>query len=109
MLRERNYTCEQCGFSIKDQIDEINRIEFEKTYNMPIEKFHEWKSLILSQLQVHHIKPLVDNGKNSKSNLILLCEKCHKELEEDINSKKLLKNNTSISRVIIKSENKSSL
>ena len=65
-IRKRdNYTCQRCNKHIKD----LNNIK----------------------LQVHHIKPKSQGGINVSSNLITLCEHCHKQVHEYLKQNKKIK------------------
>ena len=65
-IRKRdNYTCQCCNKHIKD----LKNIK----------------------LQVHHIKPKLQGGTNVPSNLITLCEQCHKQVHEYLKQNKKIR------------------
>ena len=43
------------------------------------------------KLEVHHILPVSKGGTTVPNNLITLCSKCHKQVHNDLNNKKLIK------------------
>jgi 5-methylcytosine-specific restriction endonuclease McrA len=83
LFEEFEYTCSECNFTIKEQVKILDDME-KNIDRKKIKQFNDYKSLILSQMQIHHIIPLAKGGKNTKSNLVVLCEECHFLKEEEL-------------------------
>lgn len=79
MFTQTKYTCQICNYSINDELEIFNSV-FEKPDISDTKRYKIYgdiKSLLLGEIQIHHIKPLSQNGKHSPSNLIVLCDNCH--------------------------------
>lgn len=62
-------------------------MEYENTHGLSKKEFNEYKSLILSQLQVHHVVPLSGLGTNGENNIVCVCENCHNKIHEETDTK----------------------
>jgi 5-methylcytosine-specific restriction endonuclease McrA len=81
LFKTSNYTCTICGFSIKEQIEELDKIEKPKN-RKNLKEYYNSRSLILSQIQVHHKVPLSKGGKNTSENLVICCSTCHENIHK---------------------------
>jgi DNA-binding CsgD family transcriptional regulator/5-methylcytosine-specific restriction endonuclease McrA len=84
-----NYCCKKCSHLGAIKVDKINK---------PIFRGYRWSYLSLevrkkipfcqrclktkNRLTVHHIKPWRLDGTNNRENLLVLCDSCHKYLED---------------------------
>ena len=73
-----NYTCQVCGYCINEEI--ANFEEYEKPKFIDLKEYYKARSVLLSKIQIHHILPLSNGGKNNQNNLLLLCKSCHEEI-----------------------------
>ncbi len=85
---ECNYTCKICGYSIAEQIEELDSRPL-PTDSDKLHEFFRFRSQVLSQIQIHHILPLSKNGSNSTDNIQVLCESCHKQIHKELEEKEL--------------------
>lgn len=95
LFEKTEYTCQICGFSIKDQVNSLNNFE-KPTSKKGLRAYYNIRSVILSQIQTHHITPLSEGGSPSRyDNMIVVCNLCHNSIHEIEDRKKLELEDTS--------------
>ncbi|HPQ69215.1 MAG TPA: HNH endonuclease [bacterium] len=64
VLERDEYRCQKCGWN-----------------------YNKWNQADPRHLELHHIKPHVEGGKNSADNLVTLCFRCHDQVHSELKKK----------------------